>query len=164
MLCGEVPDETPLTKLGSGIVMLEGITSSENVGAIARSAAGLGVGSLLLPARSPHPFGRRALRVSMGYAARLKFHRYDDPVATIRYLRQAGYAVVAAEITPESLPLSRITVPPKWVLVLGHEGHGLAPELLAECNAVAHIEMDTKVKSLNIAAAAAIMLYRFQTG
>jgi TrmH family RNA methyltransferase len=48
------------------------------------------------------------------------------------------------------------------VLVLGHEGSGLSKEVQEAADAVVHIEMDPAVKSLNVAAAAAIMLHHLQ--
>ena len=78
MLHGIRPKETELDKLDKHIVMLDNITSSENVGSIARSASALGISSYLLPRQGPHPFGRRALRVSMGHTSRLNLHLYSD--------------------------------------------------------------------------------------
>lgn len=162
MLCAEIPNETPIDRLGKSIVMFEGISSSENIGAIARSAAGLGVESLLLPAKGPHPYGRRAIRVSMGYASRLSFHRYGETIDTIKHLQQLGFVIIAAEIAPHSVPLGSFKTPEKWALLLGHEGNGLSPEVQQACDAVVHIEMAAGVKSLNVAAAAGIMMYQFQ--
>jgi len=162
MLHGVRPKERSIEELDNHIVMLDNITSSENVGSIARSASALGVHSYLLPQQGPHPFGRRALRVSMGHASRLKLHRYDDIKETIRTLKEQGYTLYAAEITEESLPLSQISVTEKWVLLMGHEGHGISSEILELCDSVVHIEMEPNVKSFNVAVAASILLYNFK--
>ena len=162
MLHGVRPKERSIEELDHNIVMLDNITSSENVGSIARSASALGVHSYLLPQQGPHPFGRRALRVSMGHASRLKLHRYDDIKETIRTLKEQGYTIYAAEITEKSIPLSKIEVREKWVLLMGHEGHGIAPDILELCDRVVHIEMEANVKSFNVAVAASIILYNFQ--
>jgi tRNA G18 (ribose-2'-O)-methylase SpoU len=150
MMHGIRPDETPLEKLGERIIMLDNITSTENVGAIARSAAALGVEGYLLPAQGPHPYGRRALRVSMGYVSRLAYHRYDDIFVTLASLKHAGYRIFAAEVK----------VPGKWVLLMGHEGKGISPEVLEACDETVMIEMESGVKSFNVGVAASIMMYR----
>jgi len=162
MLHGIRPKERSIEELDNNIVMLDNITSSENIGSIARSASALGVHSYLLPQQGPHPFGRRALRVSMGHASRLKLHRYDDIKETIKILKEQGYTIYAAEITKNSVPLSQITVTKKWVLLMGHEGHGISSEILELCDSVVHIEMEANVKSFNVAVAASIILYNFQ--
>jgi len=162
MLHGVRPKERSIEELDNNIVMLDNITSSENVGSIARSASALGVHSYLLPQQGPHPFGRRALRVSMGHASRLKLHRYDNIKETIRTLKEQGYTIYAAEITEKSVPLSKIEVTEKWVLLMGHEGHGISSDILELCDRVIHIEMEANVKSFNVAVAASIILYNFQ--
>ena len=162
MLHGIRPKEVALGQLDDNIVMLDNITSGENVGSIARSASALGINSYLLPKQSPHPFGRRALRVSMGYASRLKVHIYDEIKQTLQRLKSQGYTIYAAEITENSTPLSEVTLTHKWVLLMGHEGHGISKEILALCDKVVHIEMQADVKSFNVAVAASIMMYNFK--
>ena len=162
MLHGIRPMETKLDKLDNHIVMLDNITSSENVGSIARSASALGINSYLLPKQGPHPFGRRALRVSMGHSSRLKLHLYDDIKKTLKMLKTQGYTLYAAEITKGSVPLSQVAVTDKWVLLMGHEGHGIANDILELCDRVVHIEMQENVKSFNVAVAASIIMYKFK--
>ncbi len=155
------PAQTPLSSLDDTIIMLDTITSTENIGSIARSAAALGVNSYLTPTDAPHPYARRSLRVSMGHISKLKYHRYQDIFATIKDLQENGYKVFAAEITPNSTTLSKVKVPKKWVLLMGHEGKGIAQDVLDICDEVVNIEMQDDVKSLNVGVAASIMMYHF---
>jgi len=162
MLHGVRPAESPLEELGDQILMLDLITSTENIGAIARSAAALGVDSYLVPRQGPHPYGRRALRVSMGHVSRLKVHCYDEIHATIEWLKRRGYTVIGAEVTPDSAALAEIAVPKKWVLLMGHEGKGLSQEVQAACDKTVQIEMVPGIKSFNVAVAASILMYQFK--
>jgi len=162
MMHGIRPEHKSLNNLDKHIIMLDNITSAENVGSIARSAVALGVNSYVIPKQGPHPFGRRALRVSMGHTSRLKIHNYDDIESTLKMLQEEGYKIFAAEITSDSTPLSKVKVPEKWVLLMGHEGHGINKEILTLCNEVVHIEMEPNVKSFNVAVAASIILYQFK--
>ena len=161
MLHGIRPDDTPLEALGEQIIMLDEITSTENIGSIARSAAAMGVKSYLIPQQGPHPFNRRALRVSMGLASHMKIHRYADIFETLHHLKKEGYTIFAAEVTDEAIGLSKIQIPEKWVLLMGHEGRGLSAEVLAVCDAAVVIEMEAGIKSFNVAVAASILLYQF---
>jgi tRNA G18 (ribose-2'-O)-methylase SpoU len=162
MMHGTRPDETPLDALGDNILMLDVITSTENVGSIARSAAALGVNSYLLPSQSPHPYSRRALRVSMGYVAKLKVHIYEDIFQTIQELKGDGYKIFAAEVTLDATLLSQVKTPKKWVLLMGHEGKGISKEVLNVCDEVLSIEMSEGVKSFNVSVAASIMMYQLK--
>lgn len=163
MMNGIRPDETELNSLDENIIMLDEISSTENIGSIARSAAALGINSYLLPKRGPHPYGRRALRVSMGYVSKLKFNLYDDIFLTCKKLKDAGYKIFAAEATQDSTPLWHVKVPKKWVLLMGHEGKGISQEVLNICDEVVTIEMQEGIKSFNVGVAASIMMYQFKT-
>jgi TrmH family RNA methyltransferase len=160
MMHGIRPPETPLEALGDRIVMLDLLAKNENVGSIARSAAALGVDALVLPKKGPHPYGRRALRVSMGYVSRLQTHLYDDLTATLKTLKSRGYRIIAAEVTEDAVPLKQLEVPKKWVLLLGNEHHGLSPEILSLCDETVKIEMAEDVESFNVGVAASILIYQ----
>jgi len=162
MMHGIRPKETPLDNLGANILMLDEISSTQNIGAIARSAAAIGIDSYLVPSYGPHPYSRRALRVSMGHIAMLKTHVYTNMEETIQTLKVNGYRIYAAEVTPDSTPLASVQVTDKWVLLMGHEGHGLSKEILALCDEVVTIEMMEGVKSFNVGIAASIMMYQFR--
>lgn len=162
MMHGIRPAETPLDDLGDHILMLDEISSTQNIGAIARSAAAIGIDSYLVPNHGPHPYSRRALRVSMGHVSMLDIHCYDDIKQTIHALKENGYRIYAAEVTPDSTPLASVKVVDKWVLLMGHEGSGLSDEVLALCDEVVTIEMMEGVKSFNVGIAASIMMYQFK--
>ena len=162
MMHGIRPKDFSIDSLDDEILMLDNITSSENIGSIARSAAALGVNSYLLPKSSPHPYSRRALRVSMGYASNLKISIYNNIIETIIYLQSAGYKIFAAELTSQSIPLSKVKIPKKWVILMGHEGHGISSDILKLCDEVVSIEMCDSVKSFNVGVAASLMMYRFK--
>ena len=164
MMHGIRPAETPLEDLDDNIIMLDEITSTENVGSIARSAAALGVHSYLLPRQAPHPYSRRALRVSMGHISKLKYHVYENIFETIAFLKADGYKIFGAEVVDESIPLMEVDIPKKWILLMGHEGKGLSQELLDVCDASVKIEMEPDVRSFNVAVAASIMMYQFKNG
>jgi len=162
MMHGIRPKESALDALGDNILMLDEISSTQNIGAIARSAAAIGINSYLLPSYGPHPYSRRALRVSMGHIAMLKTHIYTDMKETIKTLKCNGYRIYAAEVTEDSTPLASVKVVDKWVLLMGHEGSGLSQEVLELCDEVVSIEMMEGVKSFNVGIAASIMMYQFK--
>ena len=156
------PAPTSLASLGDQIIMLDEISSTQNIGSIARSAAALGVTSYLLPHQGPHPYARRAVRVSMGHIGLMVYHLYKDITETIRSLQSIGYRIYAAEVTENSTPLSQVKVADKWVLLMGHEGKGIAKEILELCDEVVTIEMAEGIKSFNVSVAASVMMYQFQ--
>ena len=162
MMHGTRPKQSSLADLDDEIIMLDEISSTQNIGSIARSAAAIGIGSYLLPIRGPHPYSRRALRVSMGHVSMLKVHQYDSLQDTIIALKAKGYRIYGAEVSPDSTPLYSVKIAPKWVLLMGHEGYGLSQEVMDLCDEIVSIEMMEGVKSFNVAVASSIMMYQFK--
>jgi len=159
MMHGIRPQDIPLDKLDDHIIMLDEISSTQNIGSIARSAAAIGINSYLLPSYGPHPYSRRALRVSMGHISLLKTHIYSDLTQTILQLKSYGYHIYAAEVTPTSTPLAKVKAKDKWVVLMGHEGFGLSDEILDLCDEVITIEMMEGIKSFNVGVAASLIMY-----
>ena len=162
MMHGKRADSCTLNELGENIIMLDEISSTENIGSIARSAAAIGIDSFMLPKQGPHPWSRRSLRVSMGHVSLLKTHIYTSIEESIKELQANGYRVYAAEVTPTSTPLSKLIPHKKWVLIMGHEGKGISKEILKLCDEVVTIEMIQGVKSFNVGVAASILMYQFK--
>jgi len=164
MMHGRRPVNVPLEALGDRIIMLDALANMENVGAIARSAAALGVDAMVMPVAAPHPYGRRAIRVSMGYVSKLKIHRCNNTVETIEHLKSLGYTIYGAEASEDAIGLSTLdTVPDKWVVMMGNEQQGLSPELMTLCDQIVRIEMMPEVKSFNVSIAASIIMYWMAT-
>lgn len=143
------------------ILVLNGITEAENVGAICRNIAGFGIKSIIVDRQSCHPYVRRAVRVSMGNVFDIKVHETDNLPQTLRELKVKGYKIIAAETTDNAIPLSQVTVPHKCAVVLGSEGQGIYPEVLNETDIVTIIPIVEKVVSLNVACTSSIILYHF---
>ncbi len=159
MLLAKRPEPSPLHALGDRIVAMEALASTENLGAIARSAAAFGVNALLLGTEVPHPYTRRAVRVSTGHIAMLRYHIADDFITTLQALKDDGYTLVGAEATPRAQALKGFHTTGKTVLLIGHEEYGLSEEVMALCDTLVRIEMQEDVKSLNAAVAAGIVMH-----
>jgi tRNA G18 (ribose-2'-O)-methylase SpoU len=141
------------------LVVLEGLNDPENLGAIARTARGLGVDALVLDPTCLDPYYRRVVRVSMGEVMHLPVVR--APLAEVfAALDGAGFATWA--LTPHHAAtdisdLVRRGVPPRLALVLGAEGPGLSDEVLAQRPNV-RIPLRPGVDSLNVGHATAAAL------
>lgn len=143
------------------VAVLEGVADHENLGLIFRTAAAFGMGGILLSPTSGDPLYRRSLRVSMGHALRLPFTRLSPWPEALGDLSAAGFTVVA--LTPDlgaepigsldAASLDRIAV------VLGAEGDGLTPAVMALADRRVRIPMAPGVDSLNVASAAAVAFH-----
>lgn len=144
------------------LVVLEGVNDPENLGAIFRNCAALGVDGVLFGASTGDPLYRRVVRVSMGHVLRLPFaHLPGTPTTWQRSLddlRGQGFRTVA--LTPSgAVPLSRAVDAEKVAFVLGAEGPGLTEHAMQVCDVRATIPMTAGTDSLNVATAAAVAFY-----
>jgi tRNA G18 (ribose-2'-O)-methylase SpoU len=141
------------------IVMLEGINDHENIGAIARTARGLGADALLLDPTCADPFYRRSVRVSMGELLNLSIVRCANWADTFDDVTNAGFEIWALTPSPTATDIFTVTPPERWALVVGAEGPGLSVDTLARCTNV-RIPMSNGVDSLNVGHAVAAALAR----
>lgn len=159
-----------LTRLGPAarlVVGLDGVSNPDNVGAIFRTAAAFGAGALLLSPDCASPLYRKAVRTSMGACLRLPFCHGASWDACLAALRAQGARVLA--LTPDkSAPTLEVAAAglgrdaPR-ALLLGAEGPGLSAASVDAADEHVRIPMSGGVDSLNVAAAAAVALYRLQT-
>jgi len=163
-----LPAPATIEGLGARVVALGALDKGENVGAIARSALAFGFTGLLLDAAGAGPYQRSAIRASRGAVFGLAVRRSADLAADLRALGARGHLRIAAESRGgtgiEGIEgLAQLGDRPLAV-VLGSEGHGLAPAVRAEIDLPVTIPLAGAVESLNVAAAAAILLHALAGG
>jgi RNA methyltransferase, TrmH family len=129
-----------------------------NAGAIVRSAEAGGATGVLLVGASADPWGWKALRASMGSTFRLPVVRAADGMSALRTLQQAGLTRIAA-VPRGATPMPAANLRRPIALVLGGEGAGLDESILAHCDERVSIPMSGKAESLNVAVAAALLVY-----
>lgn len=147
---------------GAGrVLVLEDVVDHTNVGAVFRSAAGIGAQAVLVTPRCADPLYRRAVRVSMGTVFQVPWTRIAPWPGALARLRDRGFAVAALGLSPQAVDLDRFVqdLPDRLALVLGTEGDGLSARALNEADRVVRIPMAGGVDSLNVAAAAAVALW-----
>ena len=157
---GRLPVPSPEAVLAQArrVVVLEEVTNHTNLGAVFRSAAGLGMDAVLLGPRSCDPLYRRAVRVSMGQVFAVPYAYLSRWPEGLADLRDAGYRVLALTPHPSATRLEdvRLADDDRAALVLGAEGPGLTEEAMAASDERVRIPMAAGVDSLNVAAAAAV--------
>ena len=143
------------------IVVCPDVQDPTNLGSIIRSTAAFGCDAVLLGSRCADPFSRRVLRVSMGAALHLPIFECRDLAADLRTIAAVNWELVAAVIDSTAEPLTAATRTNRLALLLGGEGHGLGDEWLRIANRRVTIPMQLGIDSLNVAVAAAVLLYHF---
>jgi tRNA G18 (ribose-2'-O)-methylase SpoU len=159
----EVADVLAGARDGRGarrVAVLEDIVDHTNVGAMFRSAAGLGVDAVLVTPRCADPLYRRSVKVAMGAVFALPWTRLPDWADALPSLGRLGFTTVALTLADDAEPVEDAVAGQERVaLVLGSEGHGLSGRWEEAADRRAIIPMSGEVDSLNVAAAAAVACY-----
>jgi tRNA G18 (ribose-2'-O)-methylase SpoU len=154
-------DAMELVRSARRVVVLEDVVDHTNVGAIFRSAAGLGIDVVLVTPRCADPLYRRSVRVSMGTVFQVPWARIDPWPGSVRTLQDAGFTVASLALSDGAVPLDELAADPpqRQALVLGTEGDGLRSATVAASDLVVRIPMSAGVDSLNVAAASAVAFW-----
>jgi len=142
-----------LNREGSA-VFLEGVQDAGNVGAIIRSAAAFGAGTLIVDRQCADPWSPKVLRAGMGGHFAIGILQVDDLGAAIAAF--GGRTVCT--VVHGGRPLRDADLSGRIAWAFGTEGAGLSAGILSRASERVTIPMATG-ESLNVAAAAAICLY-----
>ena len=145
-------DETPL------VVVFDGVTDVRNFGAIARSAECAGAHGLIAPLKNSAPVNAEAIRASAGALTPIPVCRVGSIRHTIKTLQAEGFQVVAATEKSRKL-LYDADLRRPTALVMGAEETGISKEVLKLCDERLAIPLIGRIESLNVSAAAAVMLF-----
>ena len=144
-------------KQSNFIVVLDGLTDVGNIGAIVRSAYALGADAIIATGVKQLNFAAVA-RTSSGALLEMPFMIAPNILDNFNELGQLGFKVYGAAMDGENVKEMIFT--PKRILVLGSEGKGLSKKVASKVEHMVSIEMKHRFNSLNVSAAAAILIHR----
>jgi len=152
-----VPLPAALSVKPALIVLAHDVQDPGNVGALMRTAEAAGATAFVACGATADPLGWKALRGSMGSALRLSIAKAAIGEA-LDACAKAGIETIA--LTPRSAePFFAQDFHRSVAVLLGSEGAGLPPEIVKRANRQISIPMQRPVESLNVAVAAALVLY-----
>jgi tRNA G18 (ribose-2'-O)-methylase SpoU len=154
----EKPLDQELDSLDERIILLNGLSSPENVGSIVRSAAAFNINSIIVDEKTCSPFLRRCIRVSMGNIFSMSSYHSPDIRHDLDKLKSLGYVIISMANIPRSENLATYKFPKQCVLIIGSEGHGVDQDILDASDIILKIKIDPQVAHLNASNAAAIFL------
>jgi 23S rRNA (guanosine2251-2'-O)-methyltransferase len=144
---------------GRAVLVLDGVTDPQNVGAAFRSAAAFGARALVLQDRKSPPLTGALAKAAAGGVELVPHVRAVNLTRAVESLRAWGYLTVALDGEAEHNLAQILAEGRPAALVLGAEGKGVRPGVLDACERRARIVIAPAMESLNVAAAAAIALY-----
>lgn len=156
------PGYMDISSIEGRTLIMNNLDNAENVGALIRSATGLGFKNILLDSQSCSPFLKRAIRVSMGNVFYANIFKVDDLPKTILILRDRGFSIYSAANENGSISYKDLDSKKENIgVIIGNEGHGISDVVKESSTATIRISVEDKVEHLNAAAAGAILMSYF---
>jgi len=158
LFLAKIPDLTPPVVLNGGrYLALEGVQDPGNIGTILRTADAFGADGLFLLPGCADLYHFKTVRSSMGAVFRLPAWScsLED---LISLAERSGLSLIGTALREDTADV-RQTDLTRSVVLLGSEGRGLSCEALAVCRKTVRIPMAQRCESLNVAAAAAVLLW-----
>jgi 23S rRNA (guanosine2251-2'-O)-methyltransferase len=141
------------------ILILDGLTDAGNIGAIVRTAYALGVDGII--ATGVKNLNLSAIiRTSSGALLDMPFMIVSNILDPLNELKQVGFKIYGASMA--GTPVDQTIFKGKRVLVLGSEGEGISKRAKGKIDEMVSIEMQRVFDSLNVSAAAAILIHRMK--
>lgn len=160
-MAAEVRQEASAAPRAAGdpelVVLLEDVQDPRNLGALLRVCEGAGVGRVLIRDRGSAPVTPTVTKTSAGATEWLAVERITNSAVELERLKEAGYWVYGTD--PDGDPPWEVDLTGPVVLCLGGEEKGLRARTRGLCDRMIGLPMAGRVGSLNIATAAAAVLY-----
>jgi tRNA (guanosine-2'-O-)-methyltransferase len=140
-------------------LLLDGVQTPYNVGAILRTAAALRVDHLWLVGPTASPTDAKTQKTALGSQKFLTWTitaSIDEACAAVH---DGGFRLVGVELADTAQPLHDLDLTGDVCLALGHEDRGLSQGCLDACDAVGFVPLLGKIGSLNVATAASLAMY-----
>ncbi len=140
------------------VLACDGITDVRNFGAIARSAACMGVHAILIPDKNSAEVNSDAIKTSAGALNSIPVCKVTNLSRTIKTLQASGLMIIAAtEKGDKAVWENNLSGPA--VLVMGSESDGISADILRISDVLAKIPIAGPIDSLNVSVSAGILLY-----
>jgi len=142
------------------VLVLDHIEDPQNLGAILRSADAFAVDLVVAPIKRASPLTEAAVRASSGAASWVPLAFVGNLGDALRKLKKAGFWAYSADMGGKSA--GETELPGKCVIVMGNEGAGVSHLIGSLCDERISIPMGGHVDSLNVSAAASVLLYEYR--
>lgn len=154
----ELIDTALSTSRNPMIIILDGVSDVRNLGAIARTLECAGGQGIILPAKGGAAINAEAIKASAGALMRLSVARVPNLRLAVYYLKQSGFKIISVTEKVSRLIYEADMTGP-CAFIMGSEGKGISQGMLDLSDEKAAIPMSGEIASLNVSAAASVVMY-----
>lgn len=140
------------------LLILENVTDVRNLGALARTALGLGVHAIIFPKKESAAVNDVAVKISAGALLKIPVCRVDSITATIKDIKNNGIKVIGLDGTADKFIYeSNLSGP--LALIAGSEDEGISNPVVRLIDELVKLPMNADLESYNVSVATAMALY-----
>jgi 23S rRNA (guanosine2251-2'-O)-methyltransferase len=147
-----------LAEPGALLMALDQVQDPQNLGAVCRSAEAAGAAGVVIPQRRAVTVTAAVCKASAGAVEHLAVAQVRNLADWLGEAREAGFWAWGADAEAPTA-YTDADLSGGTVLVLGGEGKGLRPRVAASCDGLLAIPQRGRTASLNVSAAAAVLLF-----
>ncbi|MDR0920935.1 MAG: RNA methyltransferase [Lactobacillales bacterium] len=156
-------DEVLLDKeVAGGWLLLDNVQDPGNVGTMIRTADAAGLRGVILGEGTADIYNQKVLRAMQGSNYHIPVIRMKIEEA-ISFLLEKAFSIYGTELNKEAVRYNELPKSQNYALVLGNEGQGVRKEILSLTDKNAYIPIKGQAESLNVAIAAAVFMYYFES-
>jgi len=155
-------NELIISKKKNFFLILDGIANPDNLGMVLRTADASGVDAVILLSESTHHFNKNAIRGARGAVGRIPIYFCSDDFALMKTLQEHNFKIIGTSARFQASNFYEVGyVSDNIAVIVGNESNGIRKEILDRCTDYVKIPMVDGQSSLNIAVAAALILYEY---
>lgn len=145
---------------GTRYLIVDGVQDPGNLGTMIRTAYSFGFDAIVISDDSVDEFNDKCIRSTQGAIFHIPCVR-GNLIEIIGAMKRSKISVYATYLSDDTLDLSEVDTETSVALVMGHEGRGVSPEVIAISDNTVKIET-SRFESLNVAIATGIVCYTFR--
>ncbi|MCC6515734.1 MAG: 23S rRNA (guanosine(2251)-2'-O)-methyltransferase RlmB [Chitinophagales bacterium] len=140
------------------LLILENVTDIRNLGALARTALGLGVHAIIFPKKESAAVNDVAVKISAGALLKIPLCRVDNLIATIKDIKNNGIHLIGLDGTASSF-IYEVNTKMPLAIVAGSEDEGISNPVIRLLDNLVKLPMNDALESYNVSVATAMALY-----
>ncbi len=144
-------------KIGTKILILDGIQDPGNAGTIIRNSVAFDIDTIIFSNDSVNPYNEKVLRSTGGmiFNTNIIIGNIEE---LIKKIKEKNIKVIGTSLK-SSFSLEKLEKNDEFAIIFGNEGNGIKENILNLCDKVVRIDMNPKCESLNVGVSSAIILY-----
>ncbi len=140
------------------LLILENITDIRNLGALARTALGLGVHAIIFPKKESAAVNDVAVKISAGALLKIPVCRVENMTAAIKDIKNNGIKIIGLDGTADNY-IYEVNTKMPLAIIAGSEDEGISNPVIRLVDELVKLPMSPELESYNVSVATAMALY-----